>query len=87
MVRPAAFRGLDVAVTRFTPVDPCRCLIVAPVFALNYAAPAPQSLPALNGLNVAVTRFTPTDPHLTVSPVFFGLRVSTSPGSVDSPVV
>jgi hypothetical protein len=79
---PPAFAGLNVAVSRFAPVDPCRCLTVSPAFALNYGTPNTESLPALNGLSVAA----PTDPCrcVTMSPVFYGLA-NLHGGSVDAP--
>ena len=80
---PRGFTGLDVAVERFAPVDPCRCLEVAPVFALNYTPnPSPiDELRALNGLIVADS-VVPPNP---VSPVFFGLAGLDGGGSVDTP--
>jgi hypothetical protein len=66
---PPAFKGLEVAVARFTPVGPCRCLDVSPVFALNYGGSNDATVPALAGLLVANSHY-PTDPS---SPVFFGL--------------
>src|SRR5262249_679696 len=69
---PSAFQGLDVAVRRFIPTDPCRCQTVSPVFALNYGDSVDAAL-VPDGLNVALSRFIPVDPCLIVSPVFFGL--------------
>jgi hypothetical protein len=69
---PSAFQGLDVAVSRFIPTDPCRCQTVSPVFALNYGDSVDGAL-VPDGLNVALSRFIPTDPCLIVSPIFFGL--------------
>jgi len=67
---PPAFNGLDVAVGRFAPVDPCRCLAISPVFALNYGTPQPPPILAMNGLSVADVA-TPNPPP--ISPVFYGL--------------
>jgi hypothetical protein len=75
---PPAFHGLDGAVGRFTPVDPC--LTASPVFALNYGSSA--DVPAVpSGLHVAVSQFTPTDPCMIASPIFNGL--SQAPPPVD----
>jgi hypothetical protein len=54
----------------FIPVEPFR---VAPVFALNFGTPNPETLHALNGLVNAGTHI-PGNP---VSPVFFGLANDT----------
>jgi hypothetical protein len=71
---PAAFIGLDVAVSRFIPTDPIR---VAPVFTLNYGSGS-EALPSLHGLQNAFARLIPGNPvippnPIQVSPVFFGL--------------
>jgi hypothetical protein len=72
---PPAFQGVDAAVIRFSPTDPCR--IVAPVFALNYGEVGLERLPALTGLPTAA----PLVHGNPVSPVFFGLAdgVPTTP--------
>ena len=54
--RLPAFRGLDVAVERFTPQPPP--IRVAPVFALNYGDSVDITVPA--GLNVALSHYQPT---------------------------
>jgi hypothetical protein len=64
---PSAFQGLDVAVTRFSPTDPCRT--VSPVFALNFGEASGETLQASNGVVQAAGQI-PANP---VSPVFFGL--------------
>jgi hypothetical protein len=48
---PAAFQGLNVAVSRIQPGDPSR--IVSPVFALNYGQASTTTLPAQAGLSHA----------------------------------
>jgi len=67
---PPAFTGLDVAVERFIPTDPC--LTASPVFALNYGSSVDVP-PVPAGLNVAVSHFAPTDPCMIASPIFHGL--------------
>jgi hypothetical protein len=83
VILPAAFTGLDVAVSRFYPVDPTvppNPIRVAPVFALNYADSADDiSVPP--GLNVALNHY-PTDPTVIASPVFYGLANALPPGDV-----
>jgi hypothetical protein len=76
-----AFTGLDVAVERFAPVDPCRCLEVSPVMVLNYGEPDVETLDALSGLIIADAAVPPNP----VSPVFVGLAALGGGGSVDSP--
>jgi hypothetical protein len=73
VILPAAFRGLDVAATRFFPTDPTvppNPIRVAPVFALNYGDSADVDVPP--GLNVALVHY-PVEPTLAASPIFFGL--------------
>jgi hypothetical protein len=72
---PPAFDGLSVAVQQFIPTDPC--LVLAPVFALNYGTDDAGAVPALQGLSVA-KNVVPPNP---VSPVFVGL----GGGRVDTP--
>ena len=72
---PPAFHGLNVAASRFYPVDPS--LTASPVFALNYRTDI-WTGHALAGLNVAAELY-PVDPS---SPIFFGLNGG---GSVDIP--
>jgi len=69
---PAAFSGLDVAVSRFHVGPP-----IAPVFTLNYGSGS-EALPALDGLVKVGVHGPP------ISPVFFGLANDTPPeGGVD----
>ena len=47
LAQPAAFQGLDVAITRFVPTDPC--WIESPVFAVNFGEGTNHGVDGLKG--------------------------------------